>query len=123
MSRRADPRTHVTRRSVQKLFGARLKQARKAFPAKQQTLAATLRISRTSVSNIERGEHRVFLDQVYLAAKALNVPLADLLPAVSDVFPAEAISSASDSPLSAAQESELARTIDQQRQSLKPKRG
>jgi transcriptional regulator with XRE-family HTH domain len=67
---------------------------------KQQTLAADLHITRTSVSNIERGRHRIFLDQVYIAAHSLGVPLEDLLPLLSDVFPEEKVSFASDVPVS-----------------------
>ena len=37
---------------------------------------------------MERGRHRIFLDQVYAAAHALGVTIEDLLPTVAEVFPA-----------------------------------
>jgi transcriptional regulator with XRE-family HTH domain len=83
---------------VQRGFGERLKRAR--ADTKQQTLAADLHITRTSVSNIERGRHRIFLDQVYVAARSLGVPLADLLPPLLDVFPEETVNFASDATVS-----------------------
>jgi transcriptional regulator with XRE-family HTH domain len=65
----------------------------------QDDLAETLGITRTSVSNIERGQHRVFLDQVYLAARALGVEPSALLPPMSEVFPEAAVDLAPDSKL------------------------
>lgn len=98
MARKRDPRTAAIGQVVQRGFGERLKRARAG--TKQQTLAADLHITRTSVSNIERGRHRIFLDQVYIAAHSLGVPLQDLLPLLSDVFPEEKVSFASDVPVS-----------------------
>jgi transcriptional regulator with XRE-family HTH domain len=46
----------------------------------QQSFADALGLSRTTVSNIERGIQRVFLDQVYRAAEILGKRPADLLP-------------------------------------------
>ena len=74
---------------VQAAFGVRLKAARKRNAERrinQDDLASALEVTRTSVSNIERGRHRVFLDQVYVAAKQLGVEVADLLPAMDEVF-------------------------------------
>lgn len=98
MARRRDPRTAAIGQLVQRGFGKRLKQARKGM--KQQTLAADLHITRTSVSNIEHGRHRIFLDQVYIAAHSLGVPIEALLPPISDVFPQDTVSFASDVPVS-----------------------
>jgi transcriptional regulator with XRE-family HTH domain len=47
---------------------------------KQEVFAAAMGVSRTTVSNIECGRQRVFLDQVYRAASILGLPVADLLP-------------------------------------------
>jgi transcriptional regulator with XRE-family HTH domain len=49
-------------------------------------LAEVLHITRTSVSNIERGRHRVFLDQVFLAARRLGIGVTELLPDLESVF-------------------------------------
>ena len=98
MARRRDPKTAAIGQLVQRGFGRRLKQARK--DTKQQTLAADLHITRTSVSNIEHGRHRIFLDQVYIAAHSLGVPIEELLPPLSEVFPEEAVFFASDASIS-----------------------
>jgi transcriptional regulator with XRE-family HTH domain len=74
---------------IQFAFGTRLQNARRersSSRTNQAALAKHLGVTRPSISNIERGQHRIFLDQVYLAARALGVPLADLLPNLEDVF-------------------------------------
>lgn len=63
------------------------RKANQGGPRSQDQLATALDVTRTSVSNIERGKHRVFLDQVYLAARALGVPVTDLLPPMEAIFP------------------------------------
>jgi transcriptional regulator with XRE-family HTH domain len=113
MARRRDPQTAAIGQLVQRGFGLRLKQARKG--TKQQTLAADLHITRTSVSNIERGRHRVFLDQVYIAAHSLGVPIEELLPPISDVFPEETVSFASDAAVS----NDSAKTVTEIAQNLR----
>jgi transcriptional regulator with XRE-family HTH domain len=78
-------------RRVQALFGKRLKAARRAAnpPVEQSVLADALGITRTSVSNIENGRHRVALDQVYAAARVLQVPIDNLLPSIEEAFASE----------------------------------
>lgn len=66
------------------------------------------------MSNIERGRHRIFLDQVYIAAKELGVPVTDLLPAPDDVFTQAPINTAPDvsiNPKAAQAIAEVARTV------------
>jgi transcriptional regulator with XRE-family HTH domain len=115
-------------RRVQQGFGDRLRAARTVAPSirrGQRELAGVLEVSRTSVSNIERGRHRVFLDQVYAAARALGVPIADLLPSLDEVFPGPIVHSAPDSPLAAdsmQKVSDLARTLQDTLGTPKPKR-
>lgn len=97
MSRRKNPRHEVTCQRLQKAFGIRLQVARRNLErgrANQEALAEALGITRTSISNIERGQHRVFLDQVYLAARALGIDARDLLPSMEDVFPPTSVHSA-----------------------------
>lgn len=83
---------------LQRLFGLRLKQLRCSAPKKyvQKELADALGVTRTTVSNIERGRHRVFLDQVYIAASKLGIPIEELLPTLAEVFPETSISTAPD---------------------------
>lgn len=82
---------------MQRFFGSRLQAVRRGGLQQrvtQDALAEALEVSRTSVSNIERGRHRVFLDQVYAAAHALGVEVTELLPTMEEVFPDAAISTA-----------------------------
>lgn len=53
-------------------------------PVGQEVLARALGVSRGSVSNIENGRHRVFLDQVLIIAGVLKVPVAELVPHVAE---------------------------------------
>lgn len=114
LSQRRPARSYEASRRVQRAFGARLKQVREAKGGLQKVLADHLCLSRTSVSNIERGTHRVFLDQVYTAAHALGVEVTDLLPSTTEVFAEVEVHTASDDPLSASAATnalEIARTI------------
>lgn len=52
---------------------------------RQKTLAARLGLSRTSISNIERGTQRIFIDQLYEAADALKVDVSKFLPTLEEV--------------------------------------
>ena len=103
-------------RRVQRAFGTRLKDARRRKSALQKILAGELGLSRTSISNIERGTHRIFLDQVYAAAKALDVDVVELLPPLSEIYNPTEIHTASDDPLShvaAARAREVVRTVQE----------
>jgi transcriptional regulator with XRE-family HTH domain len=51
----------------------------------QEDLGKALDVTRTSVSNIENGRHRVFLDQLYAAARVLRIPASALLPDDQDI--------------------------------------
>lgn len=61
----------------------KLRLYRKRAKMDQETLAEHLRLSRTSVINIEKGRQRISLEQAWLAARALKVQIADLLPSIN----------------------------------------
>jgi transcriptional regulator with XRE-family HTH domain len=90
---------------LQRVFGERLQQARRATFASarctQQRLAEALRVTRTTVSNMERGRHRLFLDQVYVAAHELGLAVTDLLPDADEIFSSDSLHTAPDAPLPA----------------------
>ena len=69
---------------------------------KQQNVADALQLSRTTVSNLERGRQRVFLDQVYECAVILDAELTDLLPPVIEVRSKFPLTTPADDPLSSA---------------------
>lgn len=89
--RRRAPGEFPARDRIQEGFGERLKAARGNTP--QTVLAEALGVTRSSISNIENGRHRVFLDQVYAAARTLDVDLATLLPPLNAVSDSPAIHS------------------------------
>lgn len=90
MARRRSAEHAALSRRVQSAFGRRLRHGRRNASQgriKQDALAKALDVSRTSISNMERGRHRIFLDQAYAAAQALGVTMDQLLPSLTEVFP------------------------------------
>lgn len=87
-NRRSSSATALSKR-VQQAFGKRLQEIRRTGPNgrfQQADLAGALEVTRTTISNIENGRHRVFLDQVYAAAQKLGVSVERLLPALEEVL-------------------------------------
>lgn len=100
MSQRRDDRSYSHSHRVQRAFALRLKRVRKAKNKFQKALAGDLGLSRTSVSNIERGMHRIFLDQVYTAARCLGVDVMELLPPMHEIYEETHVHSSADNRLS-----------------------
>jgi transcriptional regulator with XRE-family HTH domain len=102
---------------VQREFGRRLGELRKGKGLKQLAFGRQLGLSRTSISNIERGEQRVFLELAYQAAYLLGVSPQALLPTLEDVaVPAEGtkVHTASDElPLVPATEKETLKLVQE----------
>jgi transcriptional regulator with XRE-family HTH domain len=65
-----------------KRFGRRLARLRKKAAVSQQSLAGCVGLSRTSITNIERGRQPVQVHTLYAIANALGIEVPDLLPAV-----------------------------------------
>ena len=63
-----------------KEFGRRVREARAAAELTQEGLADRVRLSRTSIANIERGQQHVPLHMLALLASALGTEPAALLP-------------------------------------------
>ena len=61
-------------------FGERLRHARRAVGLSQVDLAMAIKLTRTSVSNIEQGRQRVLLHTFEKMLHVLNVQPNDLLP-------------------------------------------
>jgi transcriptional regulator with XRE-family HTH domain len=102
MARRRSATQAALGRRVQLTFGRNLKRSRKRGTrgkVKQETLAVALDVSRTTISNMERGRHRVVLDQVYATAKALDTTIDQLLPNFAEVFPATEVTTSSVAPI------------------------
>jgi transcriptional regulator with XRE-family HTH domain len=64
-------------------FGSRLRKHRRRLGLTQESLAEDVGLSRTSITNIERGEQRILLHQLYTFAEKLKVSPRRILPDLS----------------------------------------
>lgn len=60
--------------------GKLIRQHREALSITQETLAADVGLTRTSISNIERGRQKLLLHTLYAIASTLKVEAAELMP-------------------------------------------
>jgi transcriptional regulator with XRE-family HTH domain len=78
-----------------KEFGRLLKAARKDARLTQNEVAGRVGLSRTSITNIERGTQHIPLHQLFLLASAVGVTPAALLPdqkaAIEELVPPRAL--------------------------------
>ena len=65
---------------IQERFGCNLRKLRGKKGISQERLAELADLHRTYVSGVERGERNISLVNIERLAKALAVPLADLMP-------------------------------------------
>lgn len=70
--------------SAYALLGANIKDRREAVGMNQDVLASKVGLSRTSVTNIERGRQSVLVHQLISFADALGVEATSLLPSKSE---------------------------------------
>jgi transcriptional regulator with XRE-family HTH domain len=66
-------------------LGKRIREQRESSNLTQAELADRVKISRTSLTNMESGRQRVLVDQLYRLAGALAVGPEDLLPPLSEL--------------------------------------
>lgn len=64
-----------------KAIGAAIKKARNDLGVSQEDLATAVRLTRTSITNLESGKQQVPLHTLYEVAAAVGRDLRDLLPA------------------------------------------
>jgi transcriptional regulator with XRE-family HTH domain len=76
---------HAFANIVAAAFGAKLRQLRRARDLSQEDLALKVGISRPSVATVEAGRQNIQLHQVYQFARALDLPLEELLPSPAEV--------------------------------------
>ncbi|MGO9165617.1 MAG: helix-turn-helix domain-containing protein [Candidatus Sulfotelmatobacter sp.] len=72
--------TVIDRGEINKRFGRRLAQCRKRSGLSQEKLAKALRLTRTSITNIEHGRQPIQLSTLYAIAEALSLEPTDLMP-------------------------------------------
>jgi DNA-binding XRE family transcriptional regulator len=81
--------THVETESFEKsfylAFGRMLAVARRKRRISQEMLAEELGLSRTSITNIEKGRQPVQLHTLYVIARLLSIDLKELLPSPPSV--------------------------------------
>jgi len=75
------------RRHLYELFGQRVRKARKACKLTQEELASRVTMTRTSVTNIEKGRQKLLLHTLFDLAAALEVPVGHLIPEPSENQP------------------------------------
>jgi transcriptional regulator with XRE-family HTH domain len=76
-------------------FGRLLRKRRKDAKLTQEQVAERIGLSRTSITNIEKGRQHVLLHHVFLLASAVGVSPAELLPrgeaALEELLPARVL--------------------------------
>lgn len=97
-----------------RVVGAKIRDARSRTNLSQGEIARRLNLSRSSVTNIENGNQRISLLDLYKLADTLNVDITDLLPTKHDLSrppnrAVEKIDSADD--FSAKEKKELKRIV------------
>lgn len=65
--------------SAREIFGKNLRRARRLKEVTQEELALRADLSRTYVSEVERGARNISIDNMSLLAQALDVTLRDLV--------------------------------------------
>lgn len=65
---------------IYRLVGERVRARRKKIPLTQEQLAKIVGLSRTSMTNIEKGRQRLQVHTLYMLSDALRTEPADLLP-------------------------------------------
>lgn len=73
-------------------LGRKIKEVRERVGLTQASLAEASSLSRTSITNIEKGRQHLPLHTLYVIAQALGVKVADLLPETkgsADIAPAD----------------------------------
>jgi len=66
-------------------LGINIRDARKAAGLSQGILADMVGVSRTSMVNVEKGKHRLYIHVIILIAEALNKRLDNILPSRTTV--------------------------------------
>jgi|SRR5215510_7677916 len=68
-----------------KLFGQKVKKIRERKKLSQAVVAKEVGLSRTSITNIERGHQHVSLHLLYELSRVLGVEIVELLPERTDL--------------------------------------
>jgi transcriptional regulator with XRE-family HTH domain len=77
--------TMVKNNWIYKEFGRRLRNLRQASNLTQDALAERIGLSRTSITNIEKGRQHIPLHVLFSLADVLGIPPVKLLPQKGDI--------------------------------------
>jgi DNA-binding XRE family transcriptional regulator len=69
----------VLENDIYQMIGRNIYQLRKQRKMTQEFLAHQLQLSRTSISNIEKGKHRIQIHIIYKIAEILCVPVEKIV--------------------------------------------
>ncbi len=72
-------KTSKTQHTIREVFGHNLRLARRLKDMSQEELALRSELSRTYVSEVERGVRNVSIDNMEVLSIAIGVPLSDLV--------------------------------------------
>jgi transcriptional regulator with XRE-family HTH domain len=94
-------------------IGERIRTRRQQLQRTQGELAATVRLSRPSLANIESGRQNLLVHQLYLFSKSLELLPQDLLPAIDKTLDTEAGSLKLPSDLTDTQQQQIAALLNE----------
>ncbi len=77
--------------NLYRLVGERVQRLRKRADLTQEGLAARVSMTRTSITNLEKGRQKLPLHQLLHVAEALDVDLKDLIPSREELGSAKTI--------------------------------
>ena len=75
---------------VYKLVGQRIRAAREKRGLSQEKLAERVDLTRTSITNIEKGRQKLLVHTLFLLSDALAVPIIELIQAPERTDPVDA---------------------------------
>lgn len=78
----------MNERIIYSTIGSRIRESRESLHMTQDELGALVGLTRTSITNIERGIQKLGIDTLYDIAAVFGISVADLLP---DTHPDSAI--------------------------------
>lgn len=79
------PAMHRFSTAANLAFGAKVRAARRSRDISQGELASRVGLSRVTIATIEGGKQNTQLNQLFLIARALNVPADQLLPTLTEI--------------------------------------
>jgi transcriptional regulator with XRE-family HTH domain len=70
----------LDQKALYEVVGRRLREARREMRLTQGALAESVGLSRTSLTNIEKGRQKILVHTLFALATALQIPASELLP-------------------------------------------